>query len=136
VPVVCLLALFLGLTDAPATTPTTPTTASTTRSSSTASPATQRPRGRAFVGEVVEISAGEGKIVARETLRAGSPKTTAFLVTPQTQIVRGKDKATFADVRGTDHVTIKYLDGPAGEKRALSIRITPAAPPPAAIPSK
>jgi|PersoiStandDraft_1058852.scaffolds.fasta_scaffold05874_2 hypothetical protein len=133
--VVCLVALLLGLTDVAPSTPSGPATASSTpRSSSTASPAPHRPRGRAFVGEVVEISAGEGKIVARETLRAGSPKTTVFLVTPQTQILRGKDKATIADVRGTDHVTIKYLDGPAAEKRALSIRITPAVPAP--IPSK
>ena len=134
--VVCLLTLFLGLTDAPPTTPSAPATASTTRSSSTTPPASHRPRGRAFVGEVVEVSAGEGRIVAREALRVGSAKTTAFQVTPQTQILRGKDKGTFADLRSTDHVPIKYLDGPAGEKRALSIRITPAAPPSAAIPSK
>lgn len=111
---------------APGGAPPTSTTASAP-ASSTASPAPRRPRIHSFVGEVVEIQAD--KLVVRETLRDGSPKTTTFSTTAKTAVIRGADPATLADVHANDHVTIKYREDPAKNKEAVSIRITPSAAP-------
>ena len=81
------------------------------------------------MGEVVEVQADQ-KLVVRETLRDGSPKTTTtFSTTAKTAIIRGTDAATIADVHANDHVTIKYREDPAKNKEAVSIRITPSAAP-------
>ena len=95
---------------------------------SSTAPAPKRPRVHFFVGEVVEIVAGQTRFSVRETLRDGAPKVTFFTATPETAVLRGKEKATFADLRVNDHVTIKYGEG-TGEKEAISIRITPSAKP-------
>lgn len=84
----------------------------------------RRPRAHFFIGEVVEIVAAENRFSVRETLRDGSPKVTFFTAGPETSISRGKDPATFADLRVNDHVTIKYADAD-GVRKTLSIRITP-----------
>ena len=107
---------------APGTSPAAP-------ASSTASPAPRRPRIHSFVGEVVEVQAAVRKLVVRETLRDGSPKTTTFSTTAKTAVVRGADAATLADVRANDHVTIKYREDSAKNKEAVAIRITPSAAP-------
>jgi len=106
-------------------------------SSSSSSPATpgKKPRAHFFVGEVVEIVSGQMRFSVRETLRDGASKVTFFTATAETAVLRGKDRATLADLRVNDHVTIKYAEG-TGEKQAISIRITPSAkskapPPPA-----
>ncbi len=112
---------------APGAAPPTSTTAPAP-TSSTASPAPRRPRIHSFVGEVVEVQADQ-KLVVRETLRDGSPKTTTFSTTAKTAIIRGTDAATIADVHANDHVTIKYREDPAKNKEAVSIRITPSAAP-------
>lgn len=88
--------------------------------------APRRPRAHFFVGEVVEIVAAESRFSVRETLRDGSPKVTFFTAGPETAVFRGKDPATFADLRVNDHVTIKYADVD-GARKTLSIRITPSA---------
>jgi hypothetical protein len=92
------------------------------------SSAPKHPRSHFFVGEVAEIVAGQTRFSVRETLRDGAPKVTFFTATPETTVLRGKDRATFADLRVNDHVTIKYGEG-VGEKQAISIRITPSAKP-------
>ncbi|HKB70165.1 MAG TPA: hypothetical protein VKH46_04925 [Thermoanaerobaculia bacterium] len=106
-------------------------------STSTPPPAASRhPRAHFFVGEVVEIVAAENRFSVRETLRDGSPKVTFFTAGPATTVFRGKDPATFADLRVNDHVTIKYADAN-GARKTLSIRITPSArSKPAAPPAK
>ncbi len=109
---------------APRTSPAAPVSAS-----SSASPAPRRPRIHSFVGEVVEVQAAVRKLVVRETLRDGSPKTTTFSTTAKTAVVRGADTATLADVRANDHVTIKYREDSAKNKEAVAIRITPSAAP-------
>ena len=96
---------------------------------STATPAPRRPRVHSFVGEIVEVRAAEQKLIVRETLRDGSPKTTTFATTPKTAVVRGADAATLADIHANDHVTIKYREDSARNKEAVSIRITPSAAP-------
>ena len=101
---------------------------------SSTAPAPKRPRAHFFVGEVVEIVAGQTRFSVRETLRDGPPKVTFFTATPETTVLRGKEKATFGDLRVNDHVTIKYGEG-AGEKEAISIRITPSAKPKTASPT-
>ena len=98
-------------------------------STSTSSPETRRARPRGFVGEVVAVSPAESSFTARETLNDGSPKTTTFRTTPQTRLTCGKDPCALADVRVNDHVTVKYADTAAGERRALTVRVTPAAKP-------
>lgn len=90
---------------------------------------TRRPRPRGFVGEVVSVSPAESRFTARETLNDGSPKTTQFQTTPQTRIVCGKESCSLADVKVNDHVTVKYADTPSGQRKALTVRITPAAKP-------
>lgn len=110
---------------APGTAPAPPPAAS----SSTAPPAPRRPRVHSFVGEIVEVRAAEQKLIVRETLRDGSPKTTTFATTPKTAVVRGSDAATLADIHANDHVTIKYREDSARNKEAVSIRITPSAAP-------
>jgi hypothetical protein len=116
----------------PAASPSTPSS-----SSASASTSVKRPRAHFFVGEVVEVLAGQTRFSVRETLRDGAPKVTFFTATAETAVLRGKDRATLADLRVNDHVTIKYAEG-TGEKQAISIRITPSAkskspspPPPA-----
>jgi hypothetical protein len=81
------------------------------------------------VGEVVEVQAADQKLVVRETLRDGSPKTTTFSMTAKTAVIRGADAATLADVHANDHVTIKYREDAAKNKEAVAIRITPSAAP-------
>ena len=107
----------------PAASPSTPSPSS---SSSTSSSSVKRPRAHFFVGEVVEILAGQTRFSVRETLRDGASKVTFFTATAETAVLRGKDRATLADLRVNDHVTIKYAEG-TGEKQAISIRITPSA---------
>jgi hypothetical protein len=104
--------------------------------SSTTTPPPHRPRTHSLVGEVVEIQAADQKLIVRETLRDGSPKTTTFSTTPKTTVVRGTDPATLADVHVNDHVTIKYREDPSKNKEAVTIRITPSAAPKAPKPSK
>jgi len=113
---------LLALAAAPAP-PPRPVTASPPP---VAAPAPKRPRAHFFVGEVVEIVAAENRFSVRETLRDGSPKVTFFTADAGTTIFRGKDPATFADLRVNDHVTIKYADA-GGARKTLSIRITPSA---------
>jgi hypothetical protein len=110
--------------------PSTPSTASGTVApgSSTAS-APHRARTHSLVGEVVEIQAADQKLIVRETLRDGSPKTTTFSTTPKTVVLRAADAAGLADVHVNDHVTIKYREDASKNKEAVSIRITPAAAP-------
>jgi hypothetical protein len=93
------------------------------------SPEPHRTRPRGFVGEVVAVSAAESSFTARETLNDGSPKTTTFRTTPQTRITCGKDPCALSDVKANDHVTVKYADAASGERRALTVRVTPAAKP-------
>ena len=95
----------------------------------TGTPEPHRPRPRGFVGEVVAVSAAESSFTARETLNDGSPKTTTFRTTPQTRITCGKDPCALGDVKVNDHVTVKYADTASGERRALTVRVTPAAKP-------
>jgi hypothetical protein len=95
---------------------------------SSSAPAPKHPRSHFFVGEVAEIVAGQTRFSVRETLRDGAPKVTFFTATPETTVLRGKERGTFADLRVNDHVTIKYGEG-TGEKEAISIRITPSAKP-------
>ena len=111
---------------APAAPSTSPSTSSSP--SPPVSPSAKRPRAHFFVGEVVEIVAGQMRFSVRETLRDGASKVTFFTATADTAVLRGKDRATFADLRANDHVTIKYAEG-TGEKQAISIRITPSAKP-------
>lgn len=96
---------------------------------STTTPPPRRPRIHSLVGEVVEVQAADQKLIVRETLRDGSPKTTTFSTTPKTVVVRGTDSATLADVHANDHVTIKYREDPQKKKEAVTIRITPSATP-------
>jgi hypothetical protein len=110
---------------APATPPAPPSAAT----SSTSPPAPRRPRIHSLVGEIVEVQAAVQKLIVRETLRDGSPKTTTFNTTLKTVVVRGADAATLADVHPNDHVTIKYREDAAKNKEAVSIRITPSAAP-------
>ena len=110
---------------APGTAPASPAAAG----SSTASPAPRRPRVHSLVGEIVQVRPAEQKLIVRETLRDGSPKTTTFTTTPKTTVVRGADAATLADIRANDHVTIKYREDSARNKEAVSIRVTPSAAP-------
>ncbi|MGH9443813.1 MAG: hypothetical protein ACRD16_16230 [Thermoanaerobaculia bacterium] len=97
--------------------------------SSTTSPPPRRPRVHSFVGEVVEVQAAQQKLIVRETLRDGSPKTTTFLTNARTVVVRGADAAGLADVHANDHVTIKYREDASKNKEAVTIRITPSAAP-------
>jgi hypothetical protein len=101
---------------------------------SSSAPASKRPHSHFFVGEVTEIVAGQTRFSVRETLRDGAPKVTFFTATPETTVLRGKEKGTFADLRVNDHVTIKYGEG-TGEKQAIAIRITPSAKPKAPSPT-
>ena len=103
--------------------PPAPNTSSST--SSSAPP--RRPRTHSLVGEVVEIQAAEGKLIVRETLRDGSPKTTTFSTTPKTVVSRATDSAALSDIHVNDHVTIKYREDAAKNKEAVSVRITPSA---------
>ncbi len=89
----------------------------------------RRGRPRGYVGEVVSVSPGTASFTARETLHDGSPKTTTFRTTPQTRFTCGKAPGALADVKPNDHVTIKYADAARGERRALTVRVTPAAKP-------
>jgi hypothetical protein len=107
---------LLALAPGPAPAPPQPTSAPP--------PAARRPRTHFFVGEVVQIVAPEKRFSVRETLRDGSPKVTFFTAGPGTAVFRGKDPATFADLRVNDHVTIKYAET-SGDRKTLSIRITP-----------
>jgi len=127
-----LSAGFLAYAAAPAatTTPAPPSSASSTSSA----PAPKKPRFHFFVGEVVEVVAGQTRFSVRETLRDGPPKVTFFTATPETAVFRGKEHGTFSDLRVNDHVTIKYGEGK-GEKQAISIRITPSAQPKAPSPA-
>jgi hypothetical protein len=100
---------------------------------SSSAPAPKHPRSHFFVGEVAEIVAGQTRFSVRETLRDGAPKVTFFTATPETTVLRGKERGTFADLRVNDHVTIKYGEG-TGEKQAIAIRITPSAKPKAPSP--
>ena len=93
-------------------------------SSSSGASAAKRPRVHFFVGEVAAVMPADQKFSVRETLRDGSPKVTLFTAVAETVVSRGKDRAVLADLRVNDHVTIKYTEN-AGERRALSIRITP-----------
>jgi hypothetical protein len=112
---------------------TTPAPPSTAASASSA-PAPKKPRFHFFVGEVVEVVAGQTRFSVRETLRDGAPKVTFFTATPETTVFRGKERGTFSDLHVNDHVTIKYGEGK-GEKQAISIRITPSAKPKAPSPA-
>lgn len=113
--------------------PSSPAAPLPSSSSAPGVPAPKKPRVHFFVGEVVEIVAGQTRFSVRETLRDGAPKVTFFTATPETTVSRGKERAAFADLRVNDHVTIKYGEG-AGEKQAISIRITPSARPKAPSP--
>jgi hypothetical protein len=113
---------------AAAQTSTTKSPAPSPPPASSSAPAAKRPRAHFFVGEVAEVVAGQTRFSVRETLRDGAPKVTFFTVTPETTVLRGKEKGTFADLRVNDHVTIKYGEG-SGEKEAISIKITPSAKP-------
>ena len=129
-------------TPPPAPSSGAPSTSAAPPGSSTRKPDARRPRAHFFVGEVVEIPAGQAKFSVRETLRDGPPKVTFFLVSAQTTVSRGKERAGFEDLKVNDHVTIKYADSASPEKEAISVRITPSArpkpatppPPPAAPP--
>lgn len=116
---------------APESTPNAAPTslATATGASSTTTPPPHRPRIHSLVGEVVEIQPADRKLIVRETLRDGSPKTTTFSTTPKTVVVRGADSATLADVHANDHVTIKYREDKEKHKEAVTIRITPSAAP-------
>jgi hypothetical protein len=126
-----LLPLLAGLLlPAPvgARSPVAPATTSTPSGKAEPAPS-RRTRAHSFVGEVVEILPSEKKLTARETLRDGSPKTTLFVLTPQTSVLRGKDLCSVSDIRVNDHVTIKYSEDAAGVHKALTIRVTPSAAP-------
>lgn len=116
------ISMLLSGAAAPASAPP-----ATTSSSGPSAPATRHPRVHFFVGEVAEVILSEGRLSVRETLRDGSPKVTFFVTAPDTTVSRGKDKAALADVGVNDHVTIKYTEAAGGEKRAISIRVTPSA---------
>jgi hypothetical protein len=103
---------------------------------STTSPPPHRPRIHSLVGEVVEIQTADQKLIVRETLRDGSPKTTTFSTNPKTGVIRGADSATLADVHVNDHVTIKYREDSSKNKEAVTIRITPSAAPKTPSPAK
>jgi hypothetical protein len=127
-----VISLGVGLAAiAPESTPNTapPALATAPGASSTTTPPPHRPRIHSLVGEVVEVQPADQKLIVRETLHDGSPKTTTFSTTSRTVVVRGADPATLADVRANDHVTIKYREDAAKNKEAVTIRITPSAAP-------
>jgi hypothetical protein len=111
----------------PSSTPSAPSSGSSTSAATPSLAAPRRPKVHSFVGEVVEYQPVEQKLIVRETLRNGSPKTTTFRTTPKTQVIRGADAAGLADVRPADHVTIKYREDAEKNKEAVTIRITPSA---------
>lgn len=134
------LAILAGIAaaDPPAPAPApTPTSTGAGPAAPAAPAGPKRPRAHFFVGEVVEIVAPESRFSVRETLRDGSPKVTYFTADAATTVSRGKDAATFGDLRVNDHVTIKYTDAD-GARKAISIRITPTKPgkPVSAAPAK
>ncbi len=122
------LAAFAPEPQTPKTAGTAPPASEASSASSTSAPP-HRVRVHSLVGEVVEIQAADQKLIVRETLRDGSPKTTTFATTPKTVVVRAADAATLADLHVNDHVTIKYREDASKNKEAVSIRITPSASP-------
>jgi hypothetical protein len=127
---VAAAAIFAGIgLTAFSSEPGPPSTSTTgAQSSSTAAPP-HHPRTHSLVGEVVEIQTTDQKLIVRETLRDGSPKTTTISTTPKTVVFRAADSAGLPDVHVNDHVTIKYREDAGKNKEAVSIRITPSAAP-------
>jgi len=98
-----------------------------------AAPAPERARIHGFVGEIVQIYPAIGRIVARDSLRAGSRKETTFQIERSTRITRAGLAGSAADIHRGDHVTIKYLVAAGGVRRAVTILVTPVAGPGAAL---